>query len=369
MVVSTWVKPRTGNNADCISSFYINLPIGGLSAGIILLFFQTPKQAKVLQADLKEKFLQMDFIGTFILMASFTCLILALQWGGVSKSWKSADVIGTLVGFALLIIIFVGVELWQDDRALIVPRLMKQKTIALLSTFQVFNSGSFLLMMYYLPIYFQVVSGTTASQSGIRNLPYILGIALCTIISGVGITMNGHYLPWLVGGSVISTIGAGLIFTLDVGSKSSNWIGYQAMSGIGLGFSLQVPIIVGQAIVAVEDVSSITAILIFFQTIAGAIFVSVGQSLFTNKLVSEVPKRVPSVNPLKVIATGATEIRNVFTADQVPGLVRSYMSGLKDAYALGIALGGVATLVAILAVVIDRRRLHHDEKRPAAGGV
>jgi hypothetical protein len=309
----------------------------------------------------------MDFIGTFVLMASFICLILALQWGGVSKAWHSADVIGTLVGFILLLIIFVGVEVWQGDRALIVPRLMKQKTIALLSGFQIFNSGCFLLLMYYLPIYFQVVSGVSASQSGIRNVPYILGIALCSILSGVGITMTGHYLPFLALGPVLATIGCGLIYTLDVGSSSSAWIGYQALAGIGLGFSVQVAIIVAQAIVPTEDISSITAIMIFFQTISGAVFVSVGQSLFANKLLSTVPKLVPDVSPALVLATGATELRKTFNAAQLPLIIRSYMDGLKDAYILSIMLGGLAVLVAAAAIAIDRRRLHHDEKRPVAG--
>jgi hypothetical protein len=338
-----------------------------VSAGIILLFFQTPKAAKPQIATRKEKLLQMDFIGTFILMAAFTCLILALQWGGVSKAWKSGDVIGTLVGFSLLIILFVGVEIWQDDRALIVPRLMKQKTIALLSLFQVFNSGVFLLLMYYLPIYFQVVSGVSASQSGIRNVPYVLGVALCTIISGVGITMTGHYLQFMALGSVLGTIGTGLIFTLDIGSSSSAWIGYQALSGIGLGLGIQIAIIVAQAIVPTADISSITAIMIFFQTISGAIFVSIGQSLFANKLISTVPKLVPGVDPARVVATGATELRHAFNATQLPGLIRSYMAGLKDTYILGIALAGVAVLVSAAAIATDRRRLHHDEKRPEAG--
>src|SRR5690242_16382130 len=124
-----------------MSSFYINLPIGGASAAIILLLFQTPKQAKPQEATLKGKILQMDLLGTFVLMASFVCLILALQWGGVTKSWGSADVIGTLVGFVLIIAVFLGIEVWLDDRALFVPRLMKMKTIALLSTYQIFNSG------------------------------------------------------------------------------------------------------------------------------------------------------------------------------------------------------------------------------------
>ncbi|KAK5045593.1 hypothetical protein LTR16_011378, partial [Cryomyces antarcticus] len=71
----------------------------------------------------------MDIPGAFIIVAGVVCLLLALQWGGVSKAWKSADVIGTLVGFGLLFIVFIGVEYWQGDRALLVPYLLKKRVI------------------------------------------------------------------------------------------------------------------------------------------------------------------------------------------------------------------------------------------------
>ncbi|EOD49204.1 MFS gliotoxin efflux transporter [Neofusicoccum parvum] len=337
--------------------FYINLPIGGLAGAIILIWFQTPKKARPVAAPFKEKIFQMDPLGTFLLLAAFVCLILALQWGGTTKAWNSADVIGTLVGFFVLIIAFIHVEIWLGDRALLVPRLMKQKTIAFLSAFQFFGSGTFMLLLYYLPIYFQVVSGVSAAQSGVRNIPYILGIALFTIVSGGTITATGHYLPLLALGSVLATIGGGLIFTLDIGSPSSHWIGYQALAGIGSGLGIQVGVIVCQAIVPAIEVSSVTAIILFWQTLAGAIFVSVAQSLFTNKLVKMVPQEVPGLNPALVVATGATELRSVFPEDQLAGVIRSYMAGLKDAYALDIALAGCSVLVAFSMVLFDRRKV------------
>ena len=342
--------------------FYINLPIGGAAATLVFFFFQTPKAAKPQEATPLEKFLQMDLLGTFLLLASITCLILALQWGGVEKPWHSADVIGVLIGFGLILVLFVAVEIWLDERALIVPRLIKQKTFALIALFQVFNSGAFLLFLYYLPIYFQVVSGVSAAQSGIRNLPYILGIALMTIVSGIAITVTGHYIPLLVLGSALSTIGSGLMYTLTIGSPSSHWIGYQALGGIGVGLGIQIAIIVSQGSVAKADISSITAIMIFFQTIAGAVFVSSAQSLFTNKLVQVVPKYAPGLDPRIVVATGATELRRTFSAEDLPGVIRAYMEGLKDAYILGIALGGTAFLVAVLVLLFDRKRLGLEQK-------
>ena len=67
-------------------------------------------------------------------------------------------------------------------------------------------------------------------------------------------------MPFLLAGSALATIGAGLLYTLDVGSPSSHWIGYQALAGIGIGLSIQVPIIANQSFVKVSEISSITAV-------------------------------------------------------------------------------------------------------------
>jgi hypothetical protein len=107
--------------------------------------------------------------------------------------------------------------------------------------------------------------------------------------------------------------------------------------------------------------------MIFFQTISGAIFVSVGQSVFANKLIQTVPQLVPSVDPKLVVATGATELRKVFTSSELPGIIASYMAGLKDAYALGIALSGLAVIVAAIMTVFDWRRLGEHEKKQMGG--
>lgn len=96
-----------------------------------------------------------------------------------------------------------------------------------------------------------------------RDPPYapkLTFVAFCTIISGGLISAYGIYVPFLLSGGAIATIGAGLLYTLDIGSPSSHWIGYQALTGIGIGLSLQVPIIANQAFVEVSEISSVTAV-------------------------------------------------------------------------------------------------------------
>jgi len=285
-----------------------------------------------------------------------------LQWGGTTKPWSDSTVVGTLVGFFLILIVFLINEYWMNERALLVRRLVKRKTISLMMAYICINAASFFIMIYYLPIYFQSIDGVSAADSGVRNLPFIIGISLFTIFSGVFVSMTGHYTGLMVVGAVFTTVGSGLIYTLDIGSPSSEWIGYQALAGIGTGLTIQLPLIVSQGVSLPADISSVSSMILFFQTVSGSVFISVAQALFANRLLQEVQQNVPDVSPAHVVATGASELRDVFEPEQLPGILRSYMSGLQDAYALSIALGALACVIAIVTLIVDNRNLK--VKRP-----
>jgi MFS transporter, DHA2 family, glioxin efflux transporter len=89
----------------------------------------------------------------------------------------------------------------------------------------------------------------------------------------------------------------------------------------------------------------VTAILLFFQTVGGAFIVSASHSAFVNVLVKVLPCSAPGVDPATVVNTGATDLRKVFSADQVPGILVAYMRGLKIAFAIGLASTGMAFII------------------------
>jgi MFS transporter, DHA2 family, glioxin efflux transporter len=104
--------------------FYINLPIGGLAAVIVLFFLRIPSEAKPVEASRKEKFLQMDFLGAVFVMSLIVSYILALEYGGQTKAWGSSVVIGLLVGSFAIFVTFVVWEIYQGERAMVVPRIV-----------------------------------------------------------------------------------------------------------------------------------------------------------------------------------------------------------------------------------------------------
>ncbi|KAF3245791.1 hypothetical protein TWF192_007267 [Orbilia oligospora] len=294
--------------------FYINLPIGGLSALIIMFFFCAPSGAKPVPATLKEKILQMDFVGAFMIMGAITAYMLALQYGGQTKAWNSSTVIGLLVGFVLIFVVFGIWEFYQDERAMIVPRLIKQRAILVSCLFTFSFVGSYYLVIYYLPIYFQSVHDASPTMSGVRNLPLIISVTISMILSGIFVSKTGITNP------------------------------IKVLGGVGWGIAFQLPIIVGQAYSDPTDVSSVTAMVLLFQCIGGSFFVAAGQSAFVNKLLASLP-RTPDIDPMMVVTTGATEIRHAFPAQYVPDIVAAYMAGIRVSLAIPIGAAGVGLIV------------------------
>ncbi|KAL3495473.1 major facilitator superfamily domain-containing protein [Aspergillus germanicus] len=327
--------------------FWINLPIGGLAAALIIFFFTAPTQAQAKHASWKEIVIAMDISGIVLLLGSILCFLLALQWGGSAKHWNDAEVIGTLIGFAILLILFCVNELLLTDNAMIPPRLLTNRTLFFCSAFTLFFCSSFYVLLYYLPIYFQSVKQASAADSGVRTLPLVLGNGLFATISGFVLGIIGYYLPLLTLGGIICTIACGLLYTLDITSDAAEWIGYQAMAGIGIGIAIEVPMIASQAVVEMQDLSTISAMVLFFQCIGGAIFVQAGQAAFSNRLVSVVQEAMPEIDTHLITATGATELRAAFTGRELDVVLRGYVQGLKDCYILSIVLAGLATVLAL----------------------
>ncbi|KAJ5318489.1 hypothetical protein N7476_004909 [Penicillium atrosanguineum] len=345
--------------------FYINLPIGGLAAGTIFLLFKPPMSAAPTRATPKEKFLQMDLVGGALMIGLIISFILALQYGGQTHSWNSSEVIGLLIGFFVMVLVFLAWENYQQERAMIVPRLFMKRYISVGSIYMFFFGGAYFNILYYLPIYFQSVYNSSPIGSGVKMLALIIPLTLAAVVQGFALSKFGIVpLFWIIGGT-LGTVGCGLFYTFDTETSSGKWIGYQILVGFSTGWTFQIAMSNAQVHASPEDMSQATAIINFFTTVGGAFFLSAAQSMFSNRLIQTLAINLPEIDTAVVLGTGATQIREFFTASQVSVIIDAYMVGLKAVFAITTAAFGVATIVGFFG---SWKKLHGDELKKATGG-
>jgi len=200
-----------------------------------------------------------------------------------------------------------------------------------------------------------------------------LSNVVASIVVGGLITVIGYYTPFIIIGSILLAVGAGLVSTLDVSTPFSKWFGYQLLAGIGSGMSIQVSLLAVQAVLDIEDVPIGTACIIFFQTLGGALFVAVAQTVFQNGVVSAAKELVPDIDPLLLLATGATELRDVLTKigklDEMPEVLKVYMVGLKDAFRVSVGLASAAVLTTIFVEWKSIKSEQGKRNRELSGGM
>jgi hypothetical protein len=126
-----------------------------------------------------------------------------------------------------------------------------------------------LLGTYYLPVFFQVTKGHSATRSGIDILPYMLSVVIAAGGSGGVINFTGRYWPFLLCSPLLISVGSGLLYTLDGNSGAGKEIGYQILFGVGVGGALQNTIIAIQAEYAKEEelIPQGTSLVTFFQLV------------------------------------------------------------------------------------------------------
>jgi hypothetical protein len=167
-------------------------------------------------------------------------------------------------------------------------------------------------------------------------------------VVGGSITALGPYVPFTWIGSVIFVVGSGMIYTLKVNSGAGMWIGYQILAGAGAGACVQIPFIAVQVVLSKKDMPSGNAVAIFFNSLGGAISISIAQNIFSNTLIKEIPRYAMDVDPAIIIGAGATNIRAVTTPEQLPGVLEAYNVAVTSTFILPIACAGAACLCSVL---------------------
>ncbi|AKJ13467.1 DSBA oxidoreductase [Streptomyces incarnatus] len=254
--------------------FYVNLPVGAVALVVIATALHIPR---------RTAHHVIDYLGTFLIAAVATCLVLVASLGGTTWSWGSTQIVG-LIGLGLLLAVaFVAVERTAAEPVLPL-KLFGIRTFTLAAVISFIVGFAMFGAMTYLPTFLQVVHGISPTLSGVHMLPMVVGLLLSSTISGQIVSRTGRWKVFPLTGTAVTTIGLLLLHRLDEHSSTAEMSVYFFVFGLGLGLVMQVLVLIVQNAVSYEDLGVATSGATFFRSIGASFGVAIFGTVFASRL-------------------------------------------------------------------------------------
>jgi EmrB/QacA subfamily drug resistance transporter len=263
--------------------FYINLPLGILALVVT---------SSVLKLPFTTRRHRIDFEGAALLVLGVSCLLLALVWGGNEYEWTSSVIVGLLVVGALVTGLFM---VWESraPEPILPLRLFRDDTFRLGSAMSFLLGCGMFGGITFLPLFLQIVTGASATESGLLLIPMMAGVLFTSVLSGRVIARTGRYKVWPFAGCALAAIGMYLLSTMQADVTRIESSAYMLVLGLGLGMTMQVLILAVQNAVGHEDLGVATSAVTFFRSMGGAFGVAVFGAIMSARLADEIPRRLP----------------------------------------------------------------------------
>ncbi|RAG81835.1 EmrB/QacA family drug resistance transporter [Streptacidiphilus pinicola] len=280
--VSSVVGPLLGgflvDNLNWRWVFYVNLPVGAVALFVI---------ATALHAKRPETRPRIDYLGTALLAAASTCLVLITSLGGTTWKWNSAEVWGCAVGAVVLIALFI----WWEQRApepVLPLRLFRNRIFTVCSGIGFVIGLCMFGALSYIPLYMQVVNGNSPTESGLRLLPMMAGVLITSIGTGQLISRTGRYKIYPIMGTALTCVALVLLAQVDEKTSATVMGLYMLVLGLGLGLVMQVLIIAVQNSTDFADLGTATSGVTYFRSIGGSFGASIFGTVLNNQLTSKI---------------------------------------------------------------------------------
>jgi predicted MFS family arabinose efflux permease len=328
--------------------FYINVPLGVIAR--VVVASQVPGQ-------LSRVHHVIDYLGTLVLSAAVTSLILLTSLGGTTYPWRSAPIYILGVAGVLLIGLFVVVERRAAEPVLPL-HLFKLRTFSVTSLVGFIVGFAMFGAITYLPAFFQVVRGISPTISGLYLLPLMAGLLLVSITSGQLISKTGKYRFFPIAGSALMTIGLYLLHLMGVHTSTALDALYMLVLGMGIGGVMQVLVIIVQNGVPHSELGVATSGATFFRSIGGSFGTAIFGAIFANVLVGNLAKHLHGVTlPHGFSSADATPaLLNHLPAAVHAGFVAGYAESIQTVFLVAVPIAALAFLATWLIPQVELKQ-------------
>jgi EmrB/QacA subfamily drug resistance transporter len=328
--------------------FYINVPIGAIA--LIVVALQVP-------GTLRRVHHKIDYLGTLLLSAAATSLILLTSLGGTTYAWNSAPIY--ILGVAGVVLI--GLFLLAERRAAepILPlHLFKTRVFSVTSLVGFIVGFGMFGAITYLPAFFQVVRGISPTISGVYLLPLMAGLLLVSISSGQIIARTGRYRPFPIAGTALMTIGLLLLHFMSPSTSTA----YDALGmlvlGMGLGGVMQVLVIIVQNGVPHSELGVATSGATFFRSIGGSFGTAIFGAIFSNVLISNLSSHLHGLSlPAGFTSSDVTPAAlGHLSATVRAGFVSGYAESIQTVFLVAAPIAALAFLASWLIPQVELKK-------------
>jgi EmrB/QacA subfamily drug resistance transporter len=339
--------------------FYVNIPVG--IAAFVAISTKLPNMRRE-NTSVRD----FDYLGTAVFTAGVVPLLIGLSNKGTSAAdgtlpgWGSFEVGGLLAIGAALLLLFV----WIERRATqpIVPlTLFRDRTFSASIVATMAVSIGLFAGIIYLPRFYQVVRGVSATQSGYETWPLLVGLIGGSVLTGRLISRTGKYRKLVVVSAVLLLVGMVLMTTMT--ATISNWElwAFMLIVGVGVGPGMSGYTTIVQNVVPMRLMGTSTSVLTFFRQVGGSIGLAIAGTVFNQQFATLLPSKLAAAGVPPAVANGIASgpSRGALTGvDGAAGNSSAVVTGVHDAFATATAqmfwIGVVSAVVAVVAVMFVR---------------
>ncbi|GAB3801272.1 MDR family MFS transporter [Micromonospora zhanjiangensis] len=332
--------------------FYVGIPFAIAAIAVL---------QKTLHLPVVTRKVKIDYLGATLITGAVSALLIWVSLAGNNFAWLSWQT-AALVGGAVLL---GALAIRAESRAAepIIPlRLFRNRTI----TLSVLASIAVGLAMFgasvFLGQYFQISRGQSPTMSGLMTLPMILGLLVSSTVTGRLISRTGRWKRYLVAGSILLTIGFGLMGTMRADTDFRLLSCYMALIGLGLGMTMQNLVLAVQNTVGPHELGAASSVVAFFRSLGGAVGVSALGALLGHKVKDYLAEGLARLG-IPATSGGGTRIPDVHT---LPAPIRAvvetaYGHAAGDVFLAAAPFGLIAILMVLLIKEVPLRQQSGNE--------
>ncbi|MEV6768582.1 MDR family MFS transporter [Nocardia sp. NPDC051030] len=310
-------------------TFYLNLPLGLVA----LVWCQA-----MLHLSAKRPNAKIDYLGAALLTVTISAIVLVTTWGGTQYAWGSPQVLAMIAVVALGLPAF----LWSQTRApepIIPLSLFTSRNFALTSVLGLVTGVAMFGAVSFVPLFQQTVQGASASNSGLLLLPMMVPIIAVSQIAGRVMGKTGRYKIYPILGGAFLTAGSIAMATVSTDTSRLTSGIYMALLGAGIGFLMQITMMIAQNSVQMKDIGAASGTSTLFRTLGGSFGVALFGALFNRQVTGALSGQGGGS------ASAGTQLD--------PATLSTLPATIRDAYLHGVASGvhSIFTWAAVICAV------------------